>query len=327
VIVAEHGGPEVLQVTERERPVPDEGHVLVEVDAAGVNFIDTYQRSGAYPMSLPYVVGSEGAGTVVEVGPGTDEPAPGDRVAWAMVPGSGATEYAVVPASRAVPVPAGVDLRTAAAVMLQGMTAHYLVESTYAAQEGQTALVHAAAGGVGLLLCQMLSAKGVRVIGTTSTSDKADHARAAGAHDVVRYRAAEGRSPAVDLVAEVTRLTDGEGVDVVYDGVGQATFDAGLALLRPRGTMVLFGAASGPVAPVDPQTLNTAGSVYLTRPSLAHYLQGRDELLWRARDVLGAVERGDLRVSIGATYPLERVADAHRDLESGTTSGKLLLAP
>jgi len=327
VTVSEHGGPEVLRLTEQDRPRAGANQVVVEVAAAGVNFIDTYQRSGAYPVSLPYVVGSEGAGTVVDVGEDTTELATGDRVAWAMVPGSGACEYAAIPVDRAVPVPSGVDLSVAAAVMLQGMTAHYLVQSTHRAQPGQTALVHAAAGGVGLLLCQMLSGAGVRVIGTTSTQDKAERAQAAGAHDIVRYRAPDGETAGVDLVTEVRRLTDDHGVDVVYDGVGKATFDAGLEVLKPRGTMVLFGAASGPVPPLDPQTLNTAGSVFLTRPSLAHYLQDREELLWRASDVLTAVERGDLSVSIGATYELDRVADAHRDLESGTTSGKLLLLP
>jgi NADPH2:quinone reductase len=248
-----------------------------------------------------------------------------------MVPGSGGSEYAALPCEKVVPVPTGVTLETAAAVMLQGMTAHYLVESTYPAQSGQTALVHAAAGGVGLLLCQLLARKGVRVIGTTSTQEKAERARAAGADAVVRYRSAggngagDGQEKGVDLVAEVRRLTDDRGVDVVYDGVGKATFDAGLTVLRARGMMVLFGAASGPVPPLDPQALNTAGSVFLTRPSLAHYLQDREELLWRSSEVLGAVAAGELAVSIGATYGLDEAADAHRDLESGGTSGKLLL--
>jgi NADPH2:quinone reductase len=331
ITVAEHGGPEVLRLTERDRPEAGPGQVLVEVAAAGVNFIDTYQRSGAYPMDLPYVIGSEGAGTVVQVGPDSADVAVGDRVAWAMVPGSGGSEYAVLPCEKVVPVPTGVTLETAAAVMLQGMTAHYLVESTYPAQSGQTALVHAAAGGVGLLLCQLLARKGVRVIGTTSTQEKAERARAAGADAVVRYRSAggngagDGQEKGVDLVAEVRRLTDDRGVDVVYDGVGKATFDAGLTVLRARGMMVLFGAASGPVPPLDPQALNTAGSVFLTRPSLAHYLQDREELLWRSSEVLGAVAAGELAVSIGATYGLDEAADAHRDLESGGTSGKLLL--
>lgn len=331
VIVAEHGGPDVLSLVEGERPEPASGEVLVRVAAAGVNFIDIYQRSGAYPMSLPYVVGSEAAGTVEQVGAEVTGVQVGDRLAWAGVPGSGACEYAAVPVTEAVPVPAGVELRDAAAVMLQGMTAHYLCESTFPARRDQTALVHAAAGGVGLLLTQMLAAKGVRVIGTTSTEAKEQLAREAGATDVVRYRSADGSEDSVSddsvLVTEVERLTEGAGVDVVYDGVGQATFEDGLRLLKPRGTMVLFGAASGPVPPVDPQSLNAAGSVYLTRPKLGDYLQTREELLWRAGDVLGAVDSGALSVRIGGTYPLPELADAHRDLAAGGTSGKLLVLP
>lgn len=329
VIVAEHGGPEVLTLTERAKAQPGPGDVGVRVAAAGVNFIDIYQRSGAYPMELPYVVGSEAAGTVTEIGRGVDSVAVGDRVAWAAVPGSGATEYAVVPAERVVAVPEGVELRAAAAVMLQGMTAHYLVESTFVARAGHVALVHAAAGGVGLLLCQMLARKGVRVIGTTSTSAKAELARAAGADEVLMYRHTSGEaSPdAVPLSEQVRSLTQGEGVDVVYDGVGQATFDDGLVALKPRGTMVLFGAASGPVPPMDPQVLNQRGSLFLTRPSLAHYLQSRDELLWRAGDVLEAVQRGDLSVRIGGEYGLAELAQAHGDLASGGTTGKLVILP
>ncbi len=327
VIVAEHGGPEVLTLTERDTPRPGSGEVVVRVAAAGVNFIDIYQRSGAYPMELPYVVGSEAAGTVSDLGSGVDSVAIGDRVAWANVPGGGATQYAVVPADRAVPVPGEVELRDAAAVMLQGMTAHYLVESTFPAHEGQVALVHAAAGGVGLLLCQMLARKGVRVIGTTSTSAKADLARAAGASEIVLTRHTDGdaSSEAVPLADQVLALTPGAGVDVVYDGVGQATFDAGLTALKPRGTMVLFGAASGPVPPIDPQILNQRGSLFLTRPSLPHHIQSRDELLWRAGDVLSAVERGELTIRIGGEYGLEDLAQAHRDLAAGGTTGKLVI--
>lgn len=345
VIVAEHGGPDVLTLTENPRPQPGEGEVLVQVAAAGVNFIDIYQRSGAYPMSLPYVVGAEGAGIVAEVGASVDTVVQGDRVAWAIVPGSGACEYAVVPADRLVHVPQEVDLHNAAAVMLQGMTAHYLVESTFAARAGQVALVHAAAGGVGLLLCQMLAAKGVRVIATTSTPAKGELARAAGASDVVLYRHVQAVDKAdsaedsdstknakramtagpVNLVEEVRSLTDGRGVDVVYDGVGKATFDDGLTLLKPRGTMVLFGAASGPVPAIDPQVLNQQGSLFLTRPNLANYVQDRDELLWRAGDVLGALARGELSVRVGGVYELEDVAQAHIDLASGSTTGKLLI--
>lgn len=338
VLVHSHGGPEVLTLSEGDPPEPAPHEVLVQVAASGVNFIDIYQRSGAYPMDLPYVVGSEGAGTVITLGAGVGYTAEqdaalsvGDRVAWASVPGTGATEYAAVPAARTVPVPDGVELSQAAAVMLQGMTAHYLCESTFAAVRGQVALVHAAAGGVGLLLSQMLSRKGVRVIGTTSSDAKADAARGAGVTDVVQYRrvdadsVASGSTP--DWVGAVTDLVGEHAVHVVYDGVGKDTFDGGIELLRPRGTMVLFGAASGPVPPFDPQRLNSAGSIFLTRPNLGHYLRDREELLWRAGDVLEAVRRGDLDVRIGGTYPLEELARAHEDLASGATSGKLLIRP
>jgi NADPH2:quinone reductase len=321
IVVNELGGPEVLTLEERPDPDPGPGDLLVDVAAGGVNFIDIYQRTGIYPMDLPYVVGSEGAGTVTAVGAEVSEFEVGDRVTWAMSNGTGYTDTAVVPAAKAVAVPGGLDLELAAAVMLQGMTAHFLTESTFPAQAGQTALLHAAAGGVGLLLCQMLRAKGVRVIGTTSTEEKAELARAAGADEIVFYKD-------VDVVKEVDRITGGEGgVHVVYDGVGQATFDAGLDVLRPRGTMVLFGAASGPVPPLDPQILNRKGSLFLTRPMLAHYLLDREELLWRANDVLGAVQSGALNVRIGGRYPLADAAQAHRDLQSGGTTGKLLIIP
>ncbi len=318
VIVREHGGPEVLTLVDQTAPEPGEGEVLVDVVAGGVNFIDIYQRSGAYPMQLPYVVGSEAAGTVRALGEGVQELSVGDRVAWAMVPGTGAAEQVVVPVAKAVLVPDGVELEQAAAVMLQGMTAHYLVRSTFPAQRGQTALVHAAAGGVGLLLCQLLRTAGVRVIGTTSTKEKAELAREAGADEVIRYRDA-------DLVTEVEQLTGGAGVDVVYDGVGRDTFASGLKLLGPRGTMVLFGAASGPVPPLDPQELNACGSIYLTRPSLAHYLLDRAELEWRAGEVLGGVADGSLDVRIGGRYPLAELAHAHEDLAAGRTTGKCLV--
>jgi NADPH2:quinone reductase len=320
IVVNELGGPEVLTLEERPDPDPGPGDLLVDVAAGGVNFIDIYQRTGIYPMDLPYVVGSEGAGTVTAVGAEVSEFEVGDRVTWAMSNGTGYTDTAVVPAAKAVAVPDGLDLELAAAVMLQGMTAHFLTESTFPAQAGQTALLHAAAGGVGLLLCQMLRAKGVRVIGTTSTEEKAELARAAGADEIVFYKD-------VDVVKEVDRITGGEGVHVVYDGVGQATFDAGLDVLRPRGTMVLFGAASGPVPPLDPQVLNRKGSLFLTRPMLSHYLLDREELLWRANDVLGAVQSGALNVRIGGRYPLADAAQAHRDLQSGGTTGKLLIIP
>lgn len=320
VMVEQTGGPEVLTLVEQESPEPGPGQARVDLAAAGVNFIDIYQRSGAYPLPLPFVAGSEGAGTVSAVGPGVTDVRVGDRVAWAMVAGSGYTEQAVLPVDRLVPVPEGVELEDAAAAMLQGMTAHYLVTSTFPAAEGQTALVTAAAGGVGLLLCQLLHARGVRVIGTVGSPEKAELARAHGADETILYRQA-------DLAAEVRRLTDGAGVHVVYDGVGADTFDAGLSVLRPRGTMVLFGAASGPVPPVDPQRLNAAGSVFLTRPSLAHYASEREELLWRAGEVLGAVADGSLVLRIGGRYPLAEAHRAHADLEAGGTTGKLVLVP
>ncbi|QFG68237.1 quinone oxidoreductase family protein [Ornithinimicrobium pratense] len=320
VIVERTGGPEVLTLVEQETPEPGAGEVLVHVAAGGVNFIDIYQRSGAYPLPLPFVAGSEGAGTVSALGPGVEGVSVGDRVAWAMVPGTGYAEQVVVPAARLVPVPQEVELETAAAAMLQGMTAHYLVNSTFPAQPGQTALVTAAAGGVGLLLCQLLRDKGVRVIGTVGSAEKAELAQANGADEVVLYRQD-------DLVETVERLTSGDGVDVVYDGVGKDTFDSGLRLLRPRGTMVLFGAASGPVPPVDPQSLNTGGSLFLTRPTLAHYAADREELLWRAADVLGAIAEGRLSIRVGGRYPLAGARQAHEDLEGGRTTGKLLLLP
>lgn len=320
VIVEQPGGPEVLTVVTRDTHEPGEGEVRVDVAAAGVNFIDIYQRTGAYPLPLPFVAGSEGAGTVSATGPGVDGVTVGDRVAWAMTPQAGYAEQVTLAVDRAVPVPEGVDLETAAASMLQGMTAHYLVNSTYPAQEGQAALVTAAAGGVGLLLCQLLRDKGVRVIGTVGNEAKAELARANGASQTVLYRD-------VDLVEEVRRLTGGEGVHVVYDGVGKDTFDAGLELLRRRGTMVLFGAASGPVPPVDPQLLNQQGSLFLTRPSLAHYVADREELRWRAGEVLAAVAQRRLDVRIGERYPLAEAGRAQADLEGGRTTGKLILIP
>lgn len=320
VVVEETGGPEALQVKELETPVPGPGELLVEVAASGVNFIDVYQRIGQYPRRLPFLVGCEGAGTVRAVGEGVGDLAVGARVAWAMLDDCGYAEQAVVPAERAVVVPDGVDLETAAAVMLQGMTAQFLSESTYPARSGETALLHAGAGGVGLLLTQMLTSKGVRVIATTSTDEKAELARGAGAAEVVRYTEA-------DIVAEVRRITDGRGVDVVYDGVGRSTFDAGLDCLRRRGMMVLFGASSGPVPPLDPQVLNRKGSLFLTRPSLTHYIASREELLERAGSVLDQVAAGRLDVRIGGRYPLEEAGRAHEDLQARRTTGKLLVVP
>ncbi|HSE10080.1 MAG TPA: quinone oxidoreductase [Nocardioidaceae bacterium] len=320
VVVEQTGGPEAMQVQQIDAPEPGPGSLVVDVAAAGVNFIDVYQRTGIYPKERPFVVGSEGAGTVTAVGEDVTDFAVGDRVAWAMVDGAGYAAQVSVPADQAVAVPDGVDLETAAAVMLQGMTAHYLCESTHPARAGETALVHAAAGGVGLLLTQMLATKGVRVIATTSTDEKAALARGAGAEEVIRYTEA-------DVVAEVRRLTDGRGVDVVYDGVGRSTFDAGLDCLVPRGIMVLYGASSGPVPPFDPQVLNRKGSLFLTRPTLGHYIATREELVERAGSVLGEVAAGTLDVRIGGRYRLEEAGRAHEDLEGRRTTGKLLIVP
>jgi NADPH2:quinone reductase len=320
IVVERHGGPEVLGVVDREVPEPGPGQVRVDVAASGVNFIDIYERTGAYPTQPPFVAGSEGAGTVSAVGPGVVNVSVGDRVAWAMVPGGGYAEVVVVPADRMVPVPEEVSLDTAAAVMLQGMTAHYLCESTFPIRAGQTALVHAAAGGMGLLLTQMISGKGARVIGTTSSADKAALAKEAGAAEVVDYTTA-------DVVAEVRRMTDGRGVDVVYDGVGKSTFDASLDCLAVRGTMVLFGAASGPVPPVDPQVLNRKGSLFLTRPTLAHHIATREELLWRAGETFSQVADGRLSVRIGGRYSYDQAGRAHEDLAERRTTGKLLILP
>lgn len=317
--VRANGGPEVLEVAEVEDPRPGPGEVLAEVAACGVNFIDTYQRSGVYEMALPFTPGSEGAGTILEVGEGDTGFAVGNRIAWAMSPGSYA-QRVVVPANKAVRVPEVVDDRTAAATPLQGMTAHYLVASTYPVRTGDTALVHAAAGGMGLLLTQLVKARGGNVIGTVSTDEKERLAREAGADEIIRYTQD-------DVAEEVRSLTDGRGVDVVYDGVGKDTFDASLASLRPRGTLALFGAASGPVPPLDPQRLNSAGSVFLTRPSLGHHILSREELDWRAGEIFQAVSRRELTVRVGGTYPLTDAARAHEDLENRRTTGKLLLTP
>jgi NADPH2:quinone reductase len=320
VVVELHGGPEVLGVVDLDIPEPGPGQIRVDVAASGVNFIDLYERTGAYPKQLPFVAGSEGAGTVSEVGPGVTDVSVGDRVAWAMVPGGGYAEVVVVPADRVVPVPDNVPLGTAAAMMLQGLTAHYLCESTFPVKAGQTALVHAAAGGMGLLLTQMISGKGARLIGTTSSEEKAALAREAGAAEVVDYTTA-------DVAAQVRRMTDDRGVDVVYDGVGKSTFDASLDCLAVRGTMVLFGAASGPVPPIDPQVLNRKGSLFLTRPTLAHHIATREELLWRAREVFDQVADGGLSVRIGGRYVYDQASRAHEDLAGRRTTGKLLIVP
>lgn len=318
VVVENFGGPDVLQLRDLSAPEPGRGQVVVDVAASGVNFLDCYQRSGKYAKQLPFIAGSEGAGVVNAVGSDVREVAAGDRVAWAMVDGGGYAEQVVLPADRVVPVPAGVQLDIAAAAMLQGMTAHYLSESTCPGRPGQTALVHAAAGGLGLLLTQMLTAKGVRVIGTTSTAEKAALAREAGATDVVRYTEE-------DLATSVRTLTGGRGVDVVYDGVGRSTFEAGLESLARRGMMVLVGAASGAVPAVDPQTLNKQGSLFLTRPTLADHIADHAELLERGSGVLGMIAEGRLDIRIGGRYGLEAASEAHRNLEGRQTTGKLLV--
>lgn len=313
------GGPEAMRLDELSTPGPAAGEALVRVEAAGVNFIDVYQRNGLYKVPLPAVLGQEGAGTVEQVGAGVTGIAPGERVAWASVLGAYAT-HALVPAHRLVKLPAGVSAAQAAAAMLQGMTAHYLARGAFALAPGSTCLVHAAAGGVGLWLVQVAELCGARVIGTVSTDAKAVLARRAGADDVI-----VGEGP--DVTAEVRRLTGGRGVDVVYDGVGAATFDVSLSSLRPRGMLVSFGNASGPVPPVSPLLLSQHGSLFLTRPKLADYIESREELELRAGEVLEWVRSGMVMLHIHREYPLAAAADAHRDLESRATAGKLLLIP
>lgn len=326
IVVERAGGPEVLELQERPTPELGPGQVRVDVAAAGVNFIDIYKRSGTYPMTFPFVAGSEGAGRVSAVGEGVGDVAEGDLVAWAMVDGAGYASQVVVPADRVVPVPDGVEPETAAAAMLQGMTAHYLVESTYPVKAGDDVLVHAAAGGMGLLLTQIATAKGARVIGTTSTPEKAELARAAGAAEVILYGRGEDGSE-VDVAASVREITGGKGVAVVYDGVGRSTFAASLDSLARRGMLALYGGASGPVEPVDPMTLNAKGSVFLTRPTLAHHVESREDLLARSADVFGWITSGTVDFRIGARYPLAQARRAHEDLEGRRTTGKLLLVP
>ncbi|GAA5055026.1 NADPH2:quinone reductase [Thermocatellispora tengchongensis] len=315
-VVSATGGPEVLEYTEVPEPSPAPGEVVVDLAAAGVNFIDVYHRKGRYPLTVPFVLGSEGAGTVSAVGADVTEFAVGDKVAWANVLGSYA-EKVVVPATQLLPVPDGVDLHTAAAAPLQGMTAHYLTHSVHKVEPGQDVLVHAAAGGMGLLLVQVCKMLGARVIGTVSTEEKEKLARQAGADEVLRY---EGFAEAV---LELT----GAGVHVVYDGVGATTFAGSLQALRTRGMMALYGAASGPVPPVDPMALHDAGSLFLTRPTLRHYTATREELLWRAGDVFGWIASGKLSIVVSERYPLAEARRAHEDLEARRTTGKLLLVP
>jgi NADPH:quinone reductase len=319
VVVSELGGPEVLTVTGFPDPAPGPGQVLVDVAAAGVNFADIYAREGRPPYTRepPFVLGSEGAGTVVVLGAGVTGLAAGDRVAWASAPGS-YTDRTVIPAAAAVAIPDGVDTQVAAAAMLQGITAHYLCHSTYPIAPGEVAVVHAAAGGVGLLLTQLIKLRGGTVIATTSGPAKAGLARHAGADHIAAYE---------DFGVTVASVTGGAGAHVVYDGVGRATFAAGLAALRPRGMMVLYGGASGAVPPVEPQDLAEGGSLFLTRPTMRHYIASREELLWRAGDLFGWIAGGQLTIRIGGTYPLAEAARAHHDLAARRTTGKLLLLP
>ena len=314
-----YGGPEVLTWEEQATPSPEAGQALVRLEAVGVNYIDIYHRTGLYKNPLPFTLGLEGAGVVEGVGPGVSEVRVGDRVAYQGVQGSYAT-HALVPAARLVVLPAGLDARTGAAAMLQGMTAHYLVHATYPLKPGETALLHAAAGGVGLLLIQMAKRRGARVLGTVSTPEKARLAKEAGADEVIQYTTQ-------DFETEVKRLTGGRGVQVVYDSVGKTTFEKSLNVLAPRGTLVLFGQASGPVPPVDLGILAGKGSLYVTRPTLGHYVATREELLRRAGDVLGWVQAGELTLRIEHTFPLARAAEAHRALEGRRTTGKVLLIP
>ncbi len=317
--IAQPGDTDALRLVDVSRPVPSAGEVLIEVRAGGVNFIDIYYREGVYKAPLPFIPGQEGSGVITAAGAGVSGFRIGDSVAWCMHPGAYA-EYAVVPEKSLVHVPAGLSFDQAAAVLLQGMTAQYLTTSTFPLKAGDTALVHAAAGGVGLLLTQMAARIGAHVIATVSTQAKADLARAAGARDVILYSVE-------DFEPTVRRITRGRGVDVVYDSGGKTTFERSLKCLRPRGMLVLFGASSGPVPPVNPILLSTSGSLFLTRPSLAHYAMTREELDARSADVFQQMERGELNVRVHRTFPLEEAARAQEELQSRRTEGKLLLHP
>ncbi len=319
VRIHQFGGPEAMQYEEVPTPTPGEGQVLVKLAAAGLNYIDVYQRTGLYPNNLPYTLGLEGSGSVAAVGPGVSNYNEGDVVAYTGVPGAYA-DYALVPVERLVLMPQGLDPKAGAAAMLQGMTAHYLAYSTYPLKSADTCLIHAAAGGVGLLLVQMAKHCGARVIGTVSTDEKAALARDAGADDIILYTQQ-------DFEAEVKQLTDGKGVNVVYDSVGQTTFDKSLNSLAPLGYMVLYGQASGPVPPFDAGILNTKGSLFLTRPSLFHYIADRQSLEKRAGDILNWIASGQLKLRTEFTFPLAEVAEAHRSLEGRRTTGKVLLIP
>jgi NADPH2:quinone reductase len=317
--VRQPGGPEALELGELPVPEPKASEAVVKLAASGVNFIDVYQREGRYKVPLPFVLGQEGAGVVTAIGAGVKSVKKGDRVAWTGVLG-GYAEYAAVPADRLVAIPAGVTDSQAAAAMLQGMTAHYLCHDTYPLKRGETALVHAAAGGVGLLLVQMAHDIGARVLATVSTEEKAKLAREAGADEIIFYTKS-------DFEAETKRLTNGQGVHVVYDSVGKTTFEKGLNVLRPRGFMVLFGGSSGAVPPFDLIALSQKGSLYVTRPTLGHYIATREELMARSSAVFGMITSGKLKLRIEHTYALGEAQQAHRDLEGRKTTGKLLLMP
>ena len=319
IVISEPGGPETLALAEVPEPEAGPGEILARVDAAGLNYIDTYHRTGLYPVEFPLIPGLEGAGTVVSTGPDVETISVGDRIGWVEAMGSYA-EQVVVPAARAITVPDDVPIETAAAVLLQGLTAHYLATDTFSVGEGDTCLVHAGAGGVGLLLTQIATRKGARVITTVGTPAKAELSRAAGASDVILYSE-------TDFAEAVESLVGPHALDVVFDGVGKATFDKSLDLLRPRGMMVTFGNASGPVPEVSPLTLMAKGSLFLTRPTMRHYLQTTEELLGRAGDLFRWIGEGELEVRIGERFPLAEAAEAHRALEGRKTTGKVLLIP
>jgi NADPH2:quinone reductase len=317
--ILKNGGPEVLSLVELPDPSPAPGEALIRIEASGVNFIDTYFREGRYPAALPYTLGQEAAGTVVSVGEGVTDFAPGDRVAWCGVPGTYAT-VAVAPVARLIKIPDAVSTEEAAAAILQGMTAHYLLHSTYPVRAGERILIHAGAGGTGLILIQLAKRIGAHAITTVSMDEKAVLAREAGADDVIIYTRE-------DLVERVRELTGGERLPVVYDSVGKATFEQSLQCLQPRGMLVLFGGASGAVPPFDLIRLSTLGSLYMTRPTLKDYVASREDLEWRAAAVFRLVEDGSLKIRMAHTYPLAEAAQAHRDLEGRKTTGKLLLIP
>jgi NADPH2:quinone reductase len=320
--VSEIGGPEVLSYVEKPQPSPGPGEVLIKAEAIGVNYIDTYFRSGLYPREAPFVLGTEVAGTVAEVGDGVTMLQPDDRVVTAVAAGAYA-EFCTAPADFVAKVPSAVDLEVVASALLKGMTAHYLIKSVYPVQAGDTVLVHAGAGGVGLILTQWATSLGVRVITTVSTPAKAELSRQAGATDVLDYPGDDAQ----EFASRIRELTGGAGVAAVYDGVGASTFDASLASLAVRGTLALFGASSGPVPPVDPQRLNAAGSVYLTRPSLAHFTRTGDEFAWRSGELLDAIAAGSISVTVSERYPLAEAAQAHRDLQGRKTVGSIVLTP